>query len=63
MALELFLIAFDANRGNVKFLSAIEFAAVRSGRPADLIRIYEARANEDRHLFGRLRSLRRRASP
>jgi tetratricopeptide (TPR) repeat protein len=61
LAMDLFVPAFAAQRGNVKFLSAIEFAAARSGRLPELIRLYETHAGDDRRLFGRLRNLKRRA--
>jgi tetratricopeptide (TPR) repeat protein len=63
LAWELFLASFDGSCANVKFLTAIEFAAIRCGRVAELIRLYESRALQNRRLYGRLHGLRRRASP
>jgi tetratricopeptide (TPR) repeat protein len=62
LAVELFMSAFGTNRGNMKFLSALEFAASRSGGLTDLIRLYESHVAEDGRLFGRLHKLRRRAT-
>lgn len=62
LAFDLFTTAFPANVTNVKFLSAMEFAATRSGRIAEIIRLYTAHASEDRRLFGRAQKLSRRSS-
>ena len=62
LALELFVDAFEANRGNVKFLSALELAGTRSGRLPELVSLYEAHASQAKHLYGRLHNLRRRCS-
>lgn len=60
LAFELFAAAFPQDRGNPKFLSAIESAAARSGNVQTLLDLYRAQAPQDKRLYGRLRSLERR---
>lgn len=62
LAMELFSATLRINHRNVKFLSAIEFAANRSGKLADLIQLYESFALEHRHLFGRFQNPKRRTT-
>lgn len=62
LAFELFTSALATNLTNAKYLSALEFAASRAGRIADLIRLYESHTDLDARLYGRLRNLRRRQS-
>jgi hypothetical protein len=60
LALELFTLALPANRGDVKFLSALEKAAEVCARIPEVLRLYEANVAEERRLHGRMRALRRR---
>lgn len=60
LALELFLIAFAENRRNFKFLAALETAASRCNRLPELIALYEKQAAEEKTLYGRIKTLRRR---
>ena len=59
LAFDLFVSAFASNCGNVKFLAALDCAAKRSGRVAQLIQLYEDEAQHDPRLYGRLKQLRR----
>jgi hypothetical protein len=61
LALDLFLTHFSANRGNPKYLAALEFAAQRCNRVAELLKLYHDNAADDRRLYGRIQSLKRRA--
>jgi hypothetical protein len=54
----LFAIAFPLHRRNVKFLSALEKAARVLDRRDRLIELYEEHVQEEKSLYGRLRSLR-----
>lgn len=58
--MELFLIAFAENRRNFKFLAALETAASRCNRLPELIALYEKQAPEEKTLYGRIKTLRRR---
>ncbi len=62
LAFQLFVDTLATNRGNAKFLAALELAATRSGRIAELISLYETHAPQERRLYGRLHHLRRRNS-
>lgn len=61
VAFELFSSAFEGC--DDKQLSALEAAAKKSGRIADLIALYEAAAPRRRSLYGRLRKLRPPGEP
>jgi tetratricopeptide (TPR) repeat protein len=60
LALDLFLRAFRENRGNFKFLAALERAADRCGRVSELLELYAEHAPEERRLYGRIRTLQSR---
>lgn len=60
LAFELFLKALPAHLGNFKFLNALEAAAERCARLDTLIAEYEARAPEERRLYGRIKGLQKR---
>jgi len=60
LAFELFLQLFPGDRGNFKYMNALERAAQQCGRLDALIERYEQAAAVDRSLYGRLKKLRRR---
>ncbi len=60
LAFELFLELFPGERSNFKYMNALERTAQLCGRLDTLIVRYEAAAESDRTLYGRLKKLRRR---
>lgn len=58
LAFPLFLELFQHERGNYKYLGALEKAARLGGRLDQLIKLYEAQAPDDARLYGRLKKLR-----
>jgi len=60
LAYDLFLAAFDANRGNFVFMGAFEKAATIAGKLPELIGFYGSRLETDPALHGRMRNLRKR---
>lgn len=60
LALDLFLRAFPDQRGNYKYLSALEAAATHCHRITELVTLYEAHAPEEKRLYGRIKGLKRR---
>jgi tetratricopeptide (TPR) repeat protein len=63
VAVDLFLDVLAERLSDTKLLVALEAAAVRSGRSADLELAYETHAPQAKRLYGRLKSLRGRAGP
>ena len=61
LALRLFLIGLPENTANYKYLSALESAALHCRRLDDVIRDYEGYASQDKRLYGRIKSLKKRA--
>ncbi len=61
LAYPLFAAAFAANMHNIKFLRAIETAADRVGKLAELIELFERHAADHKPLYGRARALRLRS--
>ena len=61
VALDLFLAALPERLSDTKLLVALEAAAVRSGRTADVELSYERLAPQAKRLYGRLKSLRARS--
>ena len=51
---------FRHDRGNYKYLNALERAAERAGRLDELCLLYEELAPEDKRFYGRLRRIRGR---
>lgn len=62
LAFELFLEALPWQRGNFKFLTALEGAAERCDRLDALIEVYAAQAPEEKRLYGRIKRLEKRSS-
>lgn len=62
LSFELFVIGFRANRSNTKFLSALERAAKKCGKTAELLELYGAQAPESKNLYGRIKSLEKEGS-
>lgn len=63
VAFELFLAAFTPARADVKYLSALESAAARTDNVPAVIDLYTAHAPEEKRLYDRIRSLKRRHAP
>lgn len=61
VAFDLFVRVFPDVPRDAKFLTALESAARRAHRLPDLLRLYESHAPQDRRLFGRIKTLQRRA--
>jgi tetratricopeptide (TPR) repeat protein len=60
LAFELFVQALPAELANFKLLNALESAATRCHRIADLLKVYESHAAHDRRFYGRMRRLAKR---
>jgi tetratricopeptide (TPR) repeat protein len=60
LSFELLLKNFTAQRGNFKYLGALESSAEKSGQMERLIEIYEQYADEDKRFYGRMKRLTRR---
>jgi tetratricopeptide (TPR) repeat protein len=60
LALRLFLIGLPENTANYKYLSALESAARHCKRLDDVINDYERYASQDKRLYGRIKSLKKR---
>ena len=60
-AFEIFLDIFDRHRGDPKFRRALETAAARCQRTAELLERYREAAARDPSFYGRIRSLEKRA--
>jgi tetratricopeptide (TPR) repeat protein len=60
LALRLFLVALPVHAHDFKFLSALESAARRCQRTAEVATAYRGLAGEHRHLYGRIKTLERR---
>ncbi|MBI4584797.1 MAG: tetratricopeptide repeat protein [Planctomycetes bacterium] len=60
LAMDLFLKIFRENRGDAKFLSALEAAAKRCGRLAELLPVYGAQVQDDKRFYSRIRSVKSR---
>lgn len=63
LAFELFLDVLPEQRGNPKFLTALEAAARRTNQIARLIASYEQHASQERRLYGHLARLRKSGGP
>jgi tetratricopeptide (TPR) repeat protein len=60
LACTLFLAHLDANKTNYKYLRALEAAADKCGRLAEVAAAYKTFLPESRHFYGRWKSLTRR---
>ncbi|MGI9301788.1 MAG: hypothetical protein ACR2RB_03640, partial [Gammaproteobacteria bacterium] len=60
LAVRLFLRGLPAHLSNVKYLSALEADAVRCARVDELIECYQAHAEQERRLYGRIKTLEKR---
>jgi hypothetical protein len=58
LAFDFFARAFPRERANPKLLTAFELVAKRSGRIAELVRLYESTLPRRRTLYGRVKRLR-----
>jgi tetratricopeptide (TPR) repeat protein len=63
LALELFLENLPANSGNFKYLNALESAAAKCCRTAQLFPPYRELANRDPHFWGRIKALGKKTTP
>jgi tetratricopeptide (TPR) repeat protein len=60
LALQLFLQGLPTHAQEYKYLSALEKAAVHCQRVDDVIEAYEALATDEKHLYGRIKTLEKR---
>ena len=60
VALQLFLVALPAHLRDYKYLSALEFAAGQCRRINEVIDTYECHAEDEKRLYGRIKSLQAR---
>lgn len=60
LSMQLFLIALPEHLTDFKLLSALESAAAQCNRITEVIDRYEVLANDERRLYGRIKSLQRR---
>jgi predicted Zn-dependent protease len=60
LALQLFLLELESHTGDVKYLSAVESAARRCARLVEVVDAYQNLAPREKHLYGRIKALKKR---